>query len=302
MSAATGDLERDLARELHQARLRDRRRKRLRLIGSYAILYFVSFLISIPILWMILSSVKSEAEYIRYPPVVIANPIRWDNYVSALTWIPFFRYAWNSTYLSTMFATLTVITSAMVGFAFARLDAPGKSKLFAIVVALLMVPAIVTIIPQFVIFARLQLTNTYWPWFLWGITASPFHIFLFRQFFTAIPRELEEAAEVDGAGPLRIFWQIFLPNAKPALATSFILNFVGVWGDWVAPIIYLTDAKTTLAVKLATPTYVAPGDVTGTAFVTITLAAALIYSLPPVIMFFLAQRNIMEGVVTSGLK
>jgi multiple sugar transport system permease protein len=222
--------------------------------------------------------------------------------VSALTWIPFFRYTWNSTFLATMFATLTVLTSAMVGFAFARLDAPGKGKLFAIIVSLLMVPAIVTIIPQFVIFARLQLTNTYWPWFLWGITATPFHIFLFRQFFTAIPRELEDAGEVDGAGPFRIFWQIFLPNAKPALATSFILNFVGVWGDWIAPVIYLDDAKTTLAVKLATPTYSMPGDVSGQIFVTITLAAAVIYSIPPVLMFFLAQKNIMEGIVTTGMK
>ena len=165
-----------------------------------------------------------------------------------------------------------------------------------------MVPGIVTIIPQFVIFAKIGLTNTYWPWLLWGIAASPFHIFLFRQFFTAIPKELEDAAEVDGATPFRIFWQIFLPNAKPALATSFILNFVGVWGDWLAPVIYLDDVKTTLAVKLATPTYVNPGDPSGHILVTITLAAAIIYTIPPVIMFFLAQKNIMEGVVTTGLK
>jgi multiple sugar transport system permease protein len=190
----------------------------------------------------------------------------------------------------------------MVGFAFARLDAPGKGKLFGIIISLLMVPGIVTIIPQFVIFAKLGLTNSYWPWLLWGISASPFHIFLFRQFFTGIPKELEDAAEVDGAAPFRIFWQIFLPNAKAALATSFILNFVYVWGDWLAPVIYLDDAKTTLAVKLATPTYVNPGDPTGHLLVTITLAAAIIYTIPPVIMFFIAQKSIMEGVVTTGLK
>ncbi|MBV7330398.1 carbohydrate ABC transporter permease [Chloroflexi bacterium TSY] len=281
---------------------RDRRQKYLRKLVSYLILYSVSLIIAAPVVWMLLSSVKSEPEFTQYPPVIVADPLRWDNYVSALTWISYFRYTWNSTFLATMFSTLTVITSAMVGFAFARLDAPGKGKLFAIVISLLMVPAIVTIIPQFVIFARLRLTNTYWPWFLWGIAASPFYIFLFRQFFTAIPTELEDAAEVDGAGPFLVFWRIFLPNAKPALVTSFILNFVAVWGDWIAPVIYLDDAKTTLAVKLATPTYSNPGDVSGQIFVTITLAAAIIYSIPPVIMFFLAQRNIMEGVVTTGLK
>ena len=281
---------------------RDRALKRWRVLISYALLYFVAAVIAAPIVWMILSSLKSEPEFTQYPPILFADPLRWDNYANALTWIPFFRYTWNSTFLATMFATLTVVTSAMVGFAFARLEAPGKTKLFAIVVSLLMVPSIVTIIPQFVIFARLGLTNSYWPWFLWGIAASPFHIFLFRQFFTAIPRDLEDAAEVDGAGPFRVFWQIFLPNAKPALATSFILNFVGVWGDWVAPVIYLDDLKTTLAVKLATPTYTNPGDVSGHIFVTLTLAAAIIYTIPPVIMFFIAQKNIMEGVVTTGLK
>jgi ABC-type glycerol-3-phosphate transport system permease component len=258
--------------------------------------------ISTPVIWMLLSSFKSESEYTSYPPVLIPNPVRWDNYFNAVTWIPYFQFAWNSTLLAGVFSILTVVTSAMVGFAFARLDAPGKSRLFGIVVSLLMVPAIVTIIPQFVIFARIGITNTYWPWILWGLAASPFHIFLFRQFFTAIPKELEDAAEVDGAAPFRIFWQIFLPNAKPALATSFILNFVYVWGDWLAPIIYLSDAKTTLAVKLAAPTYTAPGNVSGYVFVTITLAAAVLYTIPPVIMFFFAQKNIMEGVVTSGLK
>ena len=281
---------------------RDRTRKQWRIALSYALLYFTVAVMAAPVIWMILSSLKSEPEFTQYPPIILADPIRWDNYWSALTWIPFFRYTWNSTFLATMFATLTGTTSAMVGFAFARLEAPGKAKLFAIVVSLLMVPSIVTIIPQFVIFARLGLTNSYWPWLLWGLASSPFHIFLFRQFFTAIPRDLEDAAEVDGAGPFRVFWQIFLPNAKPALATSFILNFVGVWGDWVAPVIYLDDVKTTLAVKLATPTYTNPGDVSGHIFVTITLAAAVIYTIPPVIMFFIAQKSIMEGVVTTGLK
>jgi multiple sugar transport system permease protein len=280
----------------------DRVRKQLRTAGSYFILYATALGLSIPIIWILLSSLKTEPEFITWPPVILPDPPQWANYVHALTWIPYFKFAWNSTFLSTMFATLTVITSAMVGFAFARLDAPGKGKLFAIVIALLMVPAIVTIIPQFVVFSRIRITNTYWPWFLWGIAASPFHIFLFRQFFTSIPRDLEDAAEVDGANPFRVFWQIFLPNAKPALATSFILNFVFVWGDWFAPIIYLNDAKTTLAVKLATPTYANPGDPTSHILVTITLAAAVIYTIPPVIMFFLAQKNIMEGIVTTGLK
>ena len=301
MTARTVKDTRTLVQQSSTAR-RDKTVKRLRSSVSYTILYLVTIIMLVPVIWMVLSSLKTESAYTRYPPQVIPDPVQWDNYVHAFTWIPFLKYVWNSTFLATTFSLLTVVTSSMVGFAFARLDAPGKNKLFGIIISLLMVPAIVTIIPQFVIFAKLGLTNSYWPWILWGIAASPFHIFLFRQFFTGIPKELEDAAEVDGAGPFRIFWQIFLPNAQAALATSFILNFVGVWGDWLAPVIYLDDAKTTLAVKLATPTYVNPGDPTGHLLVTITLAAAIIYTIPPVIMFFIAQKNIMEGVVTTGLK
>ncbi len=161
-----------------------------------------------------------------------------------------------------------------------------------------MIPSIVTVIPQFIVFSRLHLTNTYWPWILWGLAASPFHIFLFRQFFASIPRELEDAAEVDGCSPFRIFWQIFLPNAKPALATSFLFNFVGVWGDYFTPLIFLSDEKTTLAVKLVR----AYTDPQGHVLITTTLAACVIYTLPLVILFFLGQKYLTRGVVTSGLK
>ncbi len=142
------------------------------------------------------------------------------------------------------------------------------------------------------------MTNSYWPWILWGFSASPFHIFLFRQFFQAFPQELEEAAEVDGANILRIFVQIVLPNSYAVIATSFILNFLGVWGDWLMPLLYLTDKNTTLAVKLIN-SYVNPQ---GYPLVTPTLAASVLYILPPIAMFFVVQKYIMQGMVTSGLK
>jgi ABC-type glycerol-3-phosphate transport system permease component len=186
----------------------------------------------------------------------------------------------------------------MAGFAFARFNVPGNRKLFMVIIAMLIIPGIVMTIPQFVIFSRFGLTNTYWPWILWGLTASPYQIFMFRQFFLSFPRELEDAAEADGCGPFRIFAQIFLPNAKPVLATSFIFNFSWVWGDYFHPLIYLSDENTTLAVKLA-GSYVDPK---GHALYTITLAASVIYTLPLIIMFFLGQKYILKGVVTSGLK
>lgn len=267
-------------------------------LAVYGILVGGAFLLGLPVLWFLVSSLKTESEYIAYPIRFLPRVPIWQNYVDAVTLIPYWRYAGQTTLLAVIFATLTVLTSALAGFAFARIRAPGRNTLFTIVLALLIVPAIVTTIPQFIVFSRLRLTNTYWPWVLWGLSASPFHIFLFRQFFTTIPRQLEDAAEVDGCGVLRVFWQIFLPNSYPVIATSFIFNFSWTWSDWFTPLIYLDDQKTTLAVKL-TRGYQNPQ---GFSLVMPTLAAAAIYILPLIVIFFIGQKYIIQGVVTSGIK
>jgi len=273
-------------------------RRSARQFVAYSIVVLVACVIVLPVIWLLLTSLKQDVEYLSYPITFAPNVPQWQNYVQALTRIPFFTYMRNSLLLGLLYTGLCVITSAMAGFAFARLPVPGRSTLFTVVVALLMIPTIVTIIPQFMIFSRLSLTNTYWPWVLWGLAASPFHIFLFRQFFAGFPKELEEAAEIDGCGFFRIFWQIFLPNATAVIATSAIFNFVWVWGDWFTPLIFLSDANTTLAVKLSRA-YVNPQ---GQPLIPMTLAACVLYTLPPVLLFFTGQRYIIQGVVTSGLK
>ena len=272
--------------------------KAMRLVTSYGILLIVSVLVSLPIVWLLLTSFKAPTEYLSYPIQILPKVPQWANYAQVFDRIPFWRYAGQTFFLAMSFSVLCVLTSAMAGFSFARLRAPGRNRLFSVVVTLIIVPTIVTVIPQFIVFARLHLTNTYWPWILWGLTASPFHIFLFRQFFAGIPMELEDAAEVDGCSLLRTFGQVFLPNAKPALTTSFIFNFSWVWSDWFTPMIYLGDRNTTLAVKLASG-YVDPQN---NPLITVTLAACVVYMLPMVITFFLAQRYIMQGAITSGLK
>jgi ABC-type glycerol-3-phosphate transport system permease component len=186
----------------------------------------------------------------------------------------------------------------MVGFAFARYRVPGSKQLFSIVIAMMIVPGIVTLIPQFLVYARLKLTGTYWPWVLGAAAGSSYFIFLFRQFFMNFPRELEEAAEVDGCSPVRVFLQIFLPNAKPVIATVMFFAFLGVWGDYLTPLIYLNDNNTLLGVKMATG-FKNPQGITLT---TVSLAAAVYYTLPMIIVFFIAQKNILKGVITSGLK
>lgn len=251
-----------------------------------------------PVIWALITSIKTQAEYSSYPIVWWPPDPQWRNYPVAILDYPFLKYAKNTLYLSISSTILTVLSSSLAGFGFARQNSPLKNLMFVLVLSMLMVPRMVTIVPTFMLFSRLHLTNTYWPWILWGASGSSYHIFLFRQFFSAIPKDLEDAAEVDGCGRFRIYWQIFLPNSGPVIATAAIFHFQWVWGDWFTPNIFLTEDLTTLGVKLAR-SYVDPH---GYALIPLTLAAIFVYMLPMVIVFFLAQKYIIKGVVTSGLK
>ncbi|MEZ4683522.1 MAG: carbohydrate ABC transporter permease [Caldilineaceae bacterium] len=251
-----------------------------------------------PIIWLLLTSLKTMSEYARYPLSILPDVAQWGNYYTAVIEYPFMRYALNSLLIAVPSTLLTVLSSALAGFGFARHRAPYKKMLFILVLSMMMVPRMVTVIPTFVFFSKLGLTNTYWPWILWGVAGSPFHIFLFRQFFAAIPKDLEDAAEVDGCSRLRIFWQIFLPLSGPVLATSAIFHFQWVWGDWFTPNIFLTQDRTTLSVLLST----AYRDPHGNSLDTVTMAAIMVYMLPMLLIFLFAQKYIVQGIVTSGIK
>lgn len=264
----------------------------------YAGFILLTLIFITPIVWLLLTSLKTMSEYARYPISMFPEVAQWGNYYTAVIEYPFMRYALNSLVIAIPSTLLTVFSSALAGFGFARHNAPLKNVLFVLVLSMMMVPRMVTVIPTFVFFSKLGLTNTYWPWFLWGIAGSSFHIFLFRQFFAAIPKDLEDAAEVDGCSRLRIFWQIFLPLSGPVLATSAIFHFQWVWGDWFTPNIFLTQDRTTLSVLLST----AYRDPHGNAMETVTMAAIMVYMLPMLLIFLLAQKYIVQGIVTSGIK
>jgi multiple sugar transport system permease protein len=264
----------------------------------YGIIIVAVLVFILPLVWLVLGSLKSDTEFRAYPVHLFPAQPLWGNYSDALSTIPYLRYAGRSLLLASVYTVLTVVSSAFAGFGFARHRAPGRDALFVLVMAMMIVPGIVTIIPQFMLYARLGLTNTYWPWILWGFSGSPVHIFLFRQFFLNFPEELEDAAEIDGCGRLRIFYQIFLPNAGPVIAASAIFCFQWVWGDFFLQTIFLSESNATLAMKLATA-YLNPQ---GYPIYTLTLAGVVIYVLPLVVVFFLAQRYILRGIVTTGLK
>ena len=275
--------------------------RRLRATGrvaSYVLLIIMTVIFLAPLLYLLGSSLKAEGDLNEYPIRLVPRNPQWSNYQEAVLRFDFLKYTRISLLLALTSTILTVTSSAMSGFGFARHYAPLRDIFFMLVLAMLMVPGVVTMIPTFVVFARLRLTNTYWPWVLWGLAGNSFFIFLFRQFFMSIPKELEDAAEVDGCGHFRIFWQIFLPNSGPVIATAAIFNFQGVWSDWFTPKIFLSNAKTTLSVKLET----AYLNQKGFAIYSLTFAAVFVFILPMIVVFFLAQRYIIQGIVTTGLK
>ena len=215
-----------------------------------------------------------------------------------LTHFPYGIALFNSLVIAISFTALSTISAALAGYAFARSRVRWKNVLFLFVLSTLMVPWIVTMIPQYVLFYRLHLINTPWPWVLWGIQGTPLQIFLFRQFYATFPRDLEDAAAIDGSGRLRIFFDIFVPNSKPVIAIAAVWAFILVWGDYLTQdLFYLIDRNGTLLTRI---TGLVGGDAAGGGLSSLPLA---LYALPPVIFFVLVQRYITQTVVTTtGMK
>ncbi|GLI27121.1 sugar ABC transporter permease [Agromyces rhizosphaerae] len=267
-------------------------------VGTYIAVIIAVGLFGVPFVWILLASIASPTQFSQGAEGLL--DVSWDfsNYIEAVTRINFGAYTMNSIILSTISAVLSTATSALVGFAFARLRGKGQNFLFLIVVATMMIPSIVLLIPTYILFSRMGLVGTYWPWVLWGLAGLPYLIFLFRQFFTAIPLELEDAAIIDGCGWWRIFFTIFLPLAKPVILTSLLLSFTWTWGDYLAPALLLNYDNTTLAVATASG-YLDPR---GNGLPTIQAAGAVLYLLPVVIIFLFAQKQFMGSSVSSGVK
>lgn len=264
----------------------------------YAVLVTLAGLFLSPFGWLFLIALKDPSELAAYPVRWTPERPQWINFAEALSFIDFLGYARNSLVIAGIYSVLATLTSAWVGFGFARLHGPGKRLLFGVLVATLMLPQIITLIPTYLIFARLGMVNTYWPWVLWGLSGAAYLIFLFRQFFAGFPKELEEAAILDGCGYPRVFWLIFLPQSWPVLAASLVLSFTWSWGDYVAPALLLSADRTTLAVALSSG-YV---NAQGLPLHNLVAAGAVMYVLPVLALFLIAQRGFVAGFATAGLK
>lgn len=282
------------------ARATKRRSRTRRLAGRHPLAFTVAMIVAVimilPFVTLIISALTPSGQLgaDRWLPTYL----RWANLADATRYIPFWSMARSSLLLSSLFAVLTTFSSALTGYGFARLHGPGKKILFGLLIGTMMVPPIVTLIPTYLLFSDYHLVGTYWPWVLWGAAGTPYAIFLYRQYFSSFPKELEEAAVIDGAGQLRIFLQIFLPMSRPLLVTAFVLAFNAVWGDFIGPDLFLNQSNTTLAVGVAT----GYENSQGYPLYNLLAGGALLYVVPVILLFLFAQRSYVRGLATTGLK
>jgi multiple sugar transport system permease protein len=266
-------------------------------ILSYLFLSVGAAIMLVPFLWMISTSLKPSGDVFRYPPKLIGSSIEWGNYLAVFQRSPFVQQLWNTVFIAVITTLGTLITSAMGGYAFSWITKfRGKNALFLILLISIMIPYHVLLVPTFALLRNMRLLDTPWAIILPSLV-SPFGIFLMRQFFTGVPKELAEAATLDGCNLWGIFWRIFLPLSKPALTTLAIFTFVGTWNDFLRPLIYLSSNENqTLTLGI----YAAQG-----LFSTnwpVLMAMVALSLLPVVIMFLSLQDLFVKGVALTGIK
>ncbi len=263
----------------------------------YLILGAGSIVILMPLAWMISTSLKPLSHVFRFPPEFIPQRIVWSNYPDALTQLPFDIYFRNTMFIVFWTVLGEVIISSIVAYAFSRLRWKGRNALFIVVLATMMLPRQVTLIPDFLIFKHLGMIDTFWPLILPSWFGNPFYIFLLRQYFLTHSRELDQAAVIDGCSRFGVFWRITMPMSKPVLAAVAIFSFQYHWNDFFRPLIFLFSKENrTLALGLQffQGTY-------GTEWNSL-MAVSLVVMLPLIIVFFFTQRIFIQGVVFTGYK
>ncbi len=282
---------------------RTARQYRVRRFAFMAVLYLLAIALSasflFPVVWAFGASFKPLSEVYRFPPTFFSWPLRWENYPEALSKLPFAKFIANTFVITVGSMIGQVLSASLVGYAFARLRWKWREFWFVCLLATMMLPGQVLLIPHYLIFKHLGWVNTYKPLIVpsW-LGGGAFFIFLFRQFFKGIPRELEDAARIDGANEFQLYWRIFLPLAKPILVTVAIMSFIGHWKEFMTPLIYLSDYER-YPIALGLRMY---QQVEGGSFVHYLMAASVVGLFPLLILFFLAQRYITKALLLTGSK
>ena len=291
-------------REVQAAGTRARRGNILGEVLTYAALLLGLSFVVIPLYWMISTSLKTSTALFLIPPQLVPDPVRWQNYTEVWQLVPLARYFANSIFITVLAMAAEILTCALVAYGFARFNFPGRSVLFGIMLGTMMLPGVITLIPSFIIWARvLNRYDTFSPLtvgalFAWG----PSYIFLLRQFFLTIPREIEEAATIDGANLLQIFFRIMLPLVKPALLAIAVLSFNGNWNNFFSQLIYLsTPEKFGLPLGLYQFNSALSGGGEAPKW-NMMMAMTVLMTIPVVILYFRAQKYFIEGISVGAVK
>ncbi|HEY0693435.1 MAG TPA: carbohydrate ABC transporter permease [Kribbella sp.] len=266
-----------------------------RRVVIFAVLLFFAVVFAMPLLWMVSASLKPENEVLQTPPTFIPTTFLWSNYSQAGNGLlPFFL---NSMKLATLNVGFLLFFAALAGYGFARLDFVLKNLAFALLLSTAMIPSMVYLIPQYMLFRQMGWIDTHYPLWVPNVLTPVFGTFLLRQAFRGIPMELEEAAKLDGASIFTTFWQIMLPQVKPALAAVGALTFMSSWNDLFGPLIFLNSTRLQtmpIALALFKGEYFTQTN--------LMMAAATLTILPPLLLFLLAQKYFVQGITMSGLK
>ncbi|MCR2824970.1 carbohydrate ABC transporter permease [Microbacterium sp. zg.Y909] len=280
-----------------------RRRSSMRTVRTvvlYAALIVMAIPFAVPTIWMITSSFKPVNEIFQSPPTIFPREWTLDGYHEAFEFLPFGQAYANSLYIAATVTVLTLVIASLAGYGFARISFPGRNLLFVITLVGLLVPVEVTIVPLFQAFRQLGLVNSHVPLIIipaFG-TSAVLGTFIMRQFFIALPTELEDAARIDGLGRLRIWWYVALPLARPALSAVAILTFLASWNMYLEPTVFITTPEL-FTLPQALNRY---ADAYGAPMWNTQLAAAAMTVIPVLVVFLIAQRQFVEGIAHSGLK
>ena len=265
-------------------------------VATHALLYTLAVLTVAPVAWMVLTSFKEMGEIFRYPPTWWPERFSFENYTAAFGAAPFGRFYLNSLFVAVTVTLGQLVTCSMAAYAFARMRFRGRDALFYVFLGTMMVPAHVTMIPSFMVLHWLGLVDTYGALILPGL-ASAFGTFLLRQFFLTLPKELEEAAFIDGCGRFRVLWQVILPLSRPALATLAVFTFMGVFNDFLWALIVI-NSQELYTVQLGLSIF---RDRYSTEWGSL-MAGSVVATLPILLLFFVAQKHFIQGIALSGLK
>ncbi|MER1955610.1 MAG: carbohydrate ABC transporter permease [Desemzia incerta] len=281
----------------HHFKSRKRQQKLNRLI-TYILLLGVSVVLLAPLFWMVFTSLKPMEEVVKLPPSFFPETLQWSNYTETIESFPFFKYAGNTLFITFFVVLGNVVSNSFIAYGFAKIEFPGKNLLFSLVLATMMIPSFVTMIPQYVLFTKIGWVGTYLPLIVPSFFGSAFNIFLMRQFYLSINDELIEAAQIDGANHLFIWSRLMVPLTKPALITIGITSFNGAWNDFLGPLLYIHE-EDMYTLQIGLQTFQSQSSTQWNYL----MAGATLVMIPTVLLFFFAQKYFIQGMdLTGGTK